>query len=491
MRTRSPVSRSSFAVRLSAFDATCALVAPLLALWIRGAPALSLYDWPSASLYCGISFGFAVIAFVAFRIRDGVTHLFSVNDALELAKAVIISELMTCLVLFSMTRLDGIPRTTPIIHALLLATALVAGRLFARTRRTPPEQPIRRGRPRPEHIVVIGANRLSSLYISFLRAYEPEQYRIIGLLDDRPEMNGRSLAGVRVLGPVNHLLPIIEEFKEHGISADRVLVGGNADLLSVDAIGQVKGICNAQEMRLDYIPQLLGLDRAVRVKPPIEAAQAASVAALYSPPRYHRFKRVLDVAIGLPLALLLLPIFLLVAGIVLFDVGVPVLFWQQRVGRNGQSFQLHKFRTLKPSFDWRGRPLAEEERLSSVGRILRLVRLDELPQLLNVLIGDMSLIGPRPLLPRDQPPNAVVRLSVRPGITGWAQVHGGTLLTPDEKNTLDEWYVRNASLRVDLTIVFKTIGILLAGDRRPAPRSADVARDDLDVPSPRRSLSGT
>jgi lipopolysaccharide/colanic/teichoic acid biosynthesis glycosyltransferase len=390
-----------------------------------------------------------------------------------------------------MTRLDGIPRTTPIIHALLLATALVAGRSFARMRRAPPEQPARRGRPRPEHIIVIGANRLSSLYVSFLRAYEPDQYRVIALLDDRPEMSGRSLAGVRVLGPVNHLLPIIEEFKEHGISTDRVLVGGNADLLAPDAIGQVQGVCNAQEMRLDFIPQLLGLDRAERARPQVESTHIVSVTPVYSAPRYHRFKRALDIAIGLPLAFVLLPIFLLVAAIVLFDVGLPVLFWQQRVGRNGQSFQLHKFRTLKPSFDWRGRPLAEDERLSSVGRMLRLVRLDELPQLLNVLIGDMSLIGPRPLLPRDQPPNAAVRLSVRPGITGWAQVHGGTLLTPEEKNVLDEWYVRNASLWIDLTIAVKTIGILLAGDRRPAPRSVDAVRDGLEGRARRSSLSGT
>ena len=123
--------------------------------------------------------------------------------------------------------------------------------------------------------------------------------------------------------------------------------------------------------------------------------------------------------------------------------------------------------------------------------MLRLVRLDELPQLLNVLIGDMSLIGPRPLLPRDQPPNAAVRLSVRPGITGWAQVHGGTLLTPEEKNVLDEWYVRNASLWIDLTIAVKTIGILLAGDRRPAPRSVDAVRDGLEGRARRSSLSGT
>jgi len=492
MSVRSPVSRSSLTVRVSALDAVCALTTPILALWIRGAPSLSVHDWPVAGLYWSISFGFALIAFVAFRTRDSMTHLFSVGDALELTKAVVIAELMTCLVVFSVTRLDGIPRTTPIIHALLLVAAMVLGRSLARMRRSATDKPRSRGALRPEHIIVIGANKLTSLYIAFLRAYAPDQFRVIGLLDDRPEMSGRSMAGVRVLGPVNHLQPIIEEFKEHGVSTDRILIGGDADLLSADAAGVVRGICSAQELRLDYIPHLLGLRSAESARPrAADTPDAAGVVAAYSPPRYHHVKRVLDVAISLVLLIVLLPVFLAVAAIVLFDVGTPVFFWQQRIGRNGQSFQLHKFRTLKPSFDGRGQPLEESERLSPVGLALRRVRLDELPQLLNVLIGDMSLIGPRPLLPRDQPPNPVVRLSVRPGITGWAQVHGGTLLTPEEKNVLDEWYVRNASLGIDLRILLKTIAILLWGEQPPEPEPARAERGGFDVHARRSSLSGT
>ena len=94
------------------------------------------------------------------------------------------------------------------------------------------------------------------------------------------------------------------------------------------------------------------------------------------------------------------------------------------------------------------------------------MRLDELPQLFNVLVGDMSLIGPRPLLPHDQPTNAGLRLSVRPGITGWAQVHGGNLVTPEEKGALDEWYVHHASLWLDLRVLVFTLGFLITGERR-------------------------
>jgi lipopolysaccharide/colanic/teichoic acid biosynthesis glycosyltransferase len=95
---------------------------------------------------------------------------------------------------------------------------------------------------------------------------------------------------------------------------------------------------------------------------------------------------------------------------------------------------------------------------------LRKYRLDELPQLLNVLVGDMSLIGPRPLLPHDQPSDSTVRLMVRPGMTGWAQVNGGKLITPEEKNALDEWYVRNASLWIDLKIIAKTMLFMISGE---------------------------
>ena len=133
---------------------------------------------------------------------------------------------------------------------------------------------------------------------------------------------------------------------------------------------------------------------------------------------------------------------------------------------NGSTFFLYKFRTLRAPFDWHGQPVSEAERLSWVGRLLRKTRLDELPQLLNVLGGDMSLIGPRPLLPCDQPVNSKLRVAARPGITGWAQVNGGNLVTNDEKGSLDDWYVRNASPWIDLRIIGLTILFLFRGERR-------------------------
>ena len=138
MPTRSPVSRGSFAIRLSTFDVVWALISPLLALWIRNAPVLSSPDdWPTVTIYtvgiyCAIAFGSSLVAFLIFRTRDGMTHLFSVNDALDVTKAVLVSEFLTYLALFSLTRLQGIPRSTPLIHALLLTAGLLSARAFVR-----------------------------------------------------------------------------------------------------------------------------------------------------------------------------------------------------------------------------------------------------------------------------------------------------------------------------------------------------------------------
>ena len=469
MRTRSPVSRGSFAIRFSTFDVVWALISPLLALWIRNAPVLSSLDdsWPTVAIYCAIAFASSLVAFLVFRTRDGMTHLFSVNDALDVAKAVLLSEFFTCLALFSLTRLDGIPRSTPLIHALLLAAGLLCARAFVRSAQSERDLAHTVQHKTPvQHIILIGSNKLSSLYIDFLRAYAPARHRIIGLLDDRTEMVGRSVAGVRVLGTTVDLLPIINEFKEHGICADRIIVGGDFDLLPKEAMVEISHICSEYEIELDYVSRLVGLNglQTSEVETQAEADQLSR--DVFSPSPYFRIKHYVDFCLGLLLTIILLPVFLMIAVIVLLDVGSPIFFWQRRVGIYGQGFHIHKFRTLKPTYDAQRRPFSTADRASWAGALLRKFRLDELPQLLNVLVGDMSLIGPRPLLPHDQPSNSTARLMVRPGMTGWAQVNGGKLITPEEKNALDEWYVRNASFWLDLKIIGKTIVFMLGGENR-------------------------
>ena len=161
----------------------------------------------------------------------------------------------------------------------------------------------------------------------------------------------------------------------------------------------------------------------------------------------------------------LAPITVVVAFIVALDVGFPLIFWQQRPGLCGRPFKMYKFRTMRAPHDKHWKRIPDDQRSSAVGNILRHTRLDELPQLYNVLLGDMSFVGPRPLLPRDQSPDYAARLSVRPGITGWAQVNGGRIISTPDKWILDIWYVQNASLLLDLKIVLGTVKMVLFGDR--------------------------
>jgi lipopolysaccharide/colanic/teichoic acid biosynthesis glycosyltransferase len=269
------------------------------------------------------------------------------------------------------------------------------------------------------------------------------------------------------MGPASELESIVEEFAVHGVRTDRVVSGLDPSEMPEAVLQEIRRICETNNMELSFVHEVFGLTTSPE-EPAADIEFEASLVAEPSLtlPAYFKFKRGLDVVAALVLLTVLGPFWLVATCIALLDVGMPVFFWQQRTGLGGRGFLLHKFRTLRTPFDQRGRKLSEEERLSPTGRFMRRTRLDELPQLLNILVGDMSLIGPRPLLPRDQPKNMEIRLMVRPGITGWAQVNGGVLLSPDEKEQLDEWYIRNASLWLDLQIVFMTAIMLVRGDRR-------------------------
>ena len=171
-------------------------------------------------------------------------------------------------------------------------------------------------------------------------------------------------------------------------------------------------------------------------------------------------KRLLDIIIAAAALVLLSPVLLLLAWQIRRKLGTPVLFRQVRPGRGGIPFVMYKFRTMRDAADENGRPLPDAERLTPFGRKLRAASLDELPELWNVLKGDMSLVGPRPLLMEYLPLyNAEQRRRhlVRPGITGWAQVNGRNALSWPEKFRLDVWYVENRSLLLDMKILFLTV----------------------------------
>lgn len=170
-------------------------------------------------------------------------------------------------------------------------------------------------------------------------------------------------------------------------------------------------------------------------------------------------KRAFDIIASLGGFILLSPIMIIAAIIIKINLGSPVFFKQKRIGKDNKEFEMIKFRTMKDAVDKEGNQLPDELRLTKVGQILRSLSIDELPELINILKGDMSLIGPRPLLVKYLPlynERQIRRHEVLPGLTGWAQVNGRNNLTWNEKFELDVYYVENLSLKLDLKIFFLT-----------------------------------
>ncbi len=176
-------------------------------------------------------------------------------------------------------------------------------------------------------------------------------------------------------------------------------------------------------------------------------------------------KRLCDLALAIPGLIALAPLLGLLALLVRWRLGRPVLFRQTRPGLHGQPFELYKLRTMTDARDAAGRLLPDAERLTRLGRFLRASSLDELPELWNVIRGDMSLVGPRPLLMRYlafYTPEEWHRFEVLPGITGWAQIHGRNEASWGERLARDVWYAHNASFTIDLRVLARTLGAVLS-----------------------------
>lgn len=200
-------------------------------------------------------------------------------------------------------------------------------------------------------------------------------------------------------------------------------------------------------------------------------------------------KRLFDLLLTIPALIVLSPVLLVVALLVRWKHGAPVLFAQQRPGLHGEPFMIYKFRTMTSERDKNGKLLPESQRITGLGNILRKSSLDELPELYNVIRGEMSLVGPRPLrmryLERYNPEQAR-RHEVKPGITGWAQINGRNGLSWEEKFELDVWYVDHMKYALDLTILWNTIWKVLnredinASEQVPMPefRGTQMTNDD-------------
>lgn len=172
-------------------------------------------------------------------------------------------------------------------------------------------------------------------------------------------------------------------------------------------------------------------------------------------------KRAIDVLISIVAIIILLPFMIILSVLIYFKLGSPIFFIQERPGLNGKVFKMIKFRSMLNSTDENGELLSDADRLTSFGKILRSISVDELPELINVLKGDMSIVGPRPLLVEYLPlynEHQNTRHNIRPGITGWAQINGRNNILWNKKFELDLWYLENQSFLLDFKIIFMTVG---------------------------------
>jgi lipopolysaccharide/colanic/teichoic acid biosynthesis glycosyltransferase len=191
------------------------------------------------------------------------------------------------------------------------------------------------------------------------------------------------------------------------------------------------------------------------------------------------FKRFVDLFLGFTAVLILSPVIIVTAIWVHQKLGSPIFFTQMRPGKNGKPFKMIKFRTMRDAIDTQGHPLPDAERLTPFGKRLRSTSIDELPELWNVLKGEMSLVGPRPLLMEYLPlynAEQAKRHDLKPGMTGWAQINGRNAISWEEKFKLDTWYVQNQSLWLDIKIMALTVKKVLVRDGISADGEATMTK---------------
>ncbi len=279
-----------------------------------------------------------------------------------------------------------------------------------------------------------------------------------------------------------------------GAGAHRALIEGRAAGIGLpadpaaaareltDFLRDGDGLRRAGQQALALATGRFNIERtAADVRALIEDTVAAAPRAVILRERMLRTKRVIDVVVSATALIVLSPLMIALAIAVCVKMGWPPIFAQVRPGFRGETFRIYKFRTMTGEKDTAGALLPDETRLTPLGKFLRRTSLDELPELINVLLGDMSLVGPRPLLPEYLPHYTAEqrrRHELRPGITGWSQVNGRNASSWEDKFKLDVWYVDNLSLWLDFKIVLKTFWVAVTGAGVNAPGHATMPRFD-------------
>ena len=331
-------------------------------------------------------------------------------------------------------------------------------------------------------MLLVGLTGLTHLYVRAVQELGRGRVRICGIIDHGHNHPGSSISGYPVFSASTPVGAYLKRLSLHGVEIDKiVLTVSSRDLPALlarqlDALGESArvSIVSVNEIFGDF-----GRENASELSRSSDnfcgAGQIFDIDSkqikLIARQPFWRMKRAIDAILSLLMLLMLAPVIAVAALLVWLDVGGPIVFWQLRPGVAGHPIKVIKFRTMSDAhaagaarLNDGDRALADAGRSSGLGKFLRATRLDELPQLWNILRGEMSFIGPRPLLPADQSTKHAARLLVRPGLTGWAQVKGGRTISAADKAALDVWYFLNASLGLDLKIMLATVRMVLFGE---------------------------
>jgi lipopolysaccharide/colanic/teichoic acid biosynthesis glycosyltransferase len=422
-------------------------------------------------------FAAPVIVLSAFQTSRSVWRFTTMADYLRILAAMLATVVIAVALGFGFNRMDGIARALPVIQGLLALFALVGVRILARLWHFKRERPIQLGSPKGmgghDSVLVVGLGRLTDLYLRSIVEFGQDRVRVAGLLGYCDRHIGCSVQEHPILGTPERIADVLRVLEVHGVLVDRIVVATAFERLSLPAQDALLGLERVSNIRLEFLIEQMGLQRgscgaaegnSSSADVMAFAFGAENLTALTRRP-YWRVKRALDFIGALLLLIVLMPLMLATALLVAVDVQLPVTFWQQRPGLRGRPFKLYKFRTMAAAHDASGHRVPDYVRTSFIGRFLRRTRLDEFPQLLSIISGKMSFVGPRPLLQLDQPVAYAARLFVRPGLTGWAQTNGGREISAADKAALDIWYVRNASLTLDLGILARTVPMVIFGER--------------------------
>jgi lipopolysaccharide/colanic/teichoic acid biosynthesis glycosyltransferase len=456
-------------------DFLLVLLATGLAVLLRDNFDISQDRMAALFPYGSFTLVFTLIALPSLGVARVLWRFTSMRDYIAIVTVATLIVVGALAAAFVHNRLDGVARSLPILQGMLIVFLLVGARVLARLWHG---SSIRATQIQPfltrETVLLVGFNKLTELYLHCVAERRAEHLRIAGILDPGGRV-GVLVNGIPVLGLPEQVADVLRDLEIRGIFVNRIIITAPVHSLGAAALDALCLIETSKTIAVEFLGQKMGFDQPVtetgwQSSLGVAGVKREQVFALrsgdaHAASSYASAKRILDCLAAFVLLVALSPVIAVVGILVALDVGLPIMFWQERPGLLGRPFRVFKFRAMGAAHDAQGRRRSDAERVSAIGRFLRRARLDELPQLFSILAGRMSFVGPRPLLPVDQSDAYAARLLVRPGLTGWAQINGGRTISAADKAALDVWYVHNVSLALDVKILFATIPMVLFGER--------------------------